>query len=61
MRRGTTFDGFIDREDHLDLYITTGDKDELMRKWHDFVELECTKRYLCTKVLLTPVLRFWLS
>ena len=47
MRRGTTLDGFLFREqnEQENMAMDNNQDSELTRQWHDFVEQECTKRY----------------
>jgi hypothetical protein len=47
MRRGTTLDGWVDREaaqqDGMSIDNPQGNS-QLAQRWHEWVELECTKR-----------------
>lgn len=48
MRRGTTLDGFLFKEanEQESMAMDNNQQDsELTRRWHEFVEQECTKRY----------------
>ena len=46
MRRGTTLEGYVDRENRqLDSMSVDNAPSLLLQRWHEWVELECTKRY----------------
>jgi hypothetical protein len=46
MTRGTTLDGFLDRDERGDAgHDGMHSNMEIVERWHAFVEQECTKRY----------------
>ena len=46
MKRGTTLDGFLDRDERGDVAQDSVHSNmEVVERWHVFVEQECTKRY----------------
>lgn len=46
MRRGTTLEGYVDHENgqHDSMSIDNVPNSQLLQRWHEWVELECTKR-----------------